>query len=35
MGVGVMKHFRHILIGHEIFFKVFDAPQNISYVLFS
>ena len=26
---GVMKYFRHILIGHEIFFKIFDGPQNI------
>ena len=25
----VMKYFRHILIGHEIFFKIFDGPQNI------
>ena len=27
--VGVMKYFRHILIGHEMFFKIFDEPQNI------
>ena len=27
--VGAMKYFRHILMGHEIFFKVFDGPQNI------
>ena len=27
--VGVMKYFRHILMGHEIFFKIFDGPQNI------
>ena len=27
--VGVMKCFRHILMGHEIFFKIFDTPQNI------
>ena len=26
---GAMKHLRHILIGHEIFFKIFDGPQNI------
>ena len=26
---GVMKYFRHILMGHEIFFKIFDGPQNI------
>ena len=25
----VMKYFRHILMGHEIFFKIFDGPQNI------
>ena len=24
-----MKHFRHILMGHEIFFKIYDGPQNI------
>ena len=24
-----MKQFRHILMGHEIFFKIFDGPQNI------
>ena len=24
-----MKHFRHILMGNEIFFKFFDGPQNI------
>ena len=24
-----MKYFRHILIGHEIFIKIFDGPQNI------
>ena len=24
-----MKYFRHILMGHEIFFKIFDGPQNI------
>ena len=27
--MGAMKYFRHILIGHEIFFKIFDGPQNI------
>ena len=27
--VRVMKYFRYILIGHEIFFKIFDGPQNI------
>ena len=27
--VGVMKYFRHILMGHEKFFKIFDRPQNI------
>ena len=27
----VMKYFRHILIGHKIFFKIFDGPQNISF----
>ena len=27
--MGVMIYFRHILMGHEIFFKVFDGPQNI------
>ena len=26
---GVMKHFTHILMGHEIIFKIFDGPQNI------
>ena len=24
-----MKYFRHILMGHEIFFKTFDGPQNV------
>ena len=24
-----MKYFRHILMGHEIFAKNFDGPQNI------
>ena len=27
--MGVMKDFRHILMGHEIVFKIFDVPQNI------
>ena len=27
--VGVMKYFRHILMGHGIFFKIFDGPRNI------
>ena len=27
--VGAMKYFRHILMGHEIFFKIFDGPQII------
>ena len=27
--VGIMKYFRQILMGNEIFFKVFDGPQNI------
>ena len=26
---GVMKYFRHMSMGHEIFFKIFDRPQNI------
>ena len=25
----VIKYFSHILMGHEIFFKIFDGPQNI------
>ena len=25
----VMKYFRHILMRHEIFFKIFDGPQDI------
>ena len=28
--VEVMKYFRHILMGHKIFFKMFDGSQNIS-----
>ena len=27
--MGVMKYFRHILMGHEIFFKIFDGSQNM------
>ena len=27
--MGVMKNFRRILMGHEIFFKIFDGPQNV------
>ena len=27
--MGPMKCFRHILMGHEIFFKIFDGSQNI------
>ena len=27
--VGAMKYFRHILMDHEIFFKIFDGPRNI------
>ena len=27
--LGVMKYFRHILIGHEILFKFFDGSKNI------
>ena len=27
--VGVRKYFRHIMMGHEIFFKIFDGSQNI------
>ena len=26
--VRVMKYFRHILMGHEIFLKIFDEPQH-------
>ena len=26
---GVMKYFKHILMGHEIFLKISDWPQNI------
>ena len=28
-GWGAMKYFKHILMGHEIFFKVFDRLRNI------
>ena len=27
--VGAMKYFRHKMMGHEIFFKIFDGPQSI------
>ena len=27
--MGAMKSFKHILMGHEIFLKIFDGPQNI------
>ena len=27
--VEAMKYFRHILMGHQIFPKIFDGPQNI------
>ena len=27
--VGIIKYFRHILMGHEIFFKIFDGLRNI------
>ena len=27
--LGVMKYFRHQLMSHEIFFKIFDRPQSI------
>ena len=27
---GVMKNFKHVLMGHEIFLKVFDGLQNVS-----
>ena len=26
---GVMKYFRYILMGHEIFFKIFYGPKNV------
>ena len=27
--VGVMRYFKHILMGQETFFKIFDGSQNI------
>ena len=27
--MGVIEYFRHLLMGHEIFFKIFDGLQNI------
>ena len=27
--MGAMIYIRHILMGHEIFFKIFDGPRNI------
>ena len=27
--MGAMKYFRHMLMGHEMFFKIFDEPRNI------
>ena len=30
--MGFMKYFRHILMGHETFFKIFDGPQNIFFM---
>ena len=27
--VGVAKYFRHILTGHEKFYKIFDGSQNV------
>ena len=27
--VGPIKYFRHILMGHKIFFTIFDEPRNI------
>ena len=30
--MGAMKYFRHILMGHEIFFKIFDGPRNIFFL---
>ena len=27
--MGVMKYFRHTLMDHEMFFKIFDGPRNI------
>ena len=27
--MGAMKNVKHILMGHAIFLKIFDGPQNI------
>ena len=27
--MGFIKYFRDTLMGHEIFFKIFDGPQNV------
>ena len=27
--MGVIKYFKHILMDHEIFSKIFDGPKNI------
>ena len=27
--MGVIKNFKHILMGHEIFLKIVDGPRNI------
>ena len=27
--MGAMKYSRHIFMGYEIFFKIFDGPRNI------
>ena len=27
--MGAMKYLTHILMGHEIFFKIFEGPRNI------
>ena len=27
--MGAIKYFRHILMGHELFFEIFDGSQNI------
>ena len=32
--VGVIKYFKHILMDHEIFFKIFDGPCSIFVLLF-
>ena len=34
VSVGVMKYLRHLLMGHEIFFKIFDGPENFFHVLY-